>query len=69
MSAITTSEPEAEGFPLEELQVQAWRREQLERLGVTRQTAELLGELVDWHDAAALVGRGCPPELAVEILR
>jgi hypothetical protein len=25
--------------------------------------------LVDWHEIAALVARGCPPELALEIAR
>jgi hypothetical protein len=26
-------------------------------------------DVVDWHDLAALVRRGCPPILALEIVR
>ena len=53
----------------EELQIHAWRAEQLERLGLPRVLAERFAELVDWHDLANLVGRGCPLDLAFEIAR
>jgi hypothetical protein len=46
-----------------------WRLEQLEKLGVSRIKAALFAASVDWHEIAALVARGCPPELAVEIVR
>jgi hypothetical protein len=48
---------------------QAWRAEQLCLLGFPRTLAELFADRVDWHDVAALVARGCPPELALEIVR
>jgi hypothetical protein len=53
----------------EELLIHAWRAEQLLRLGLPYRLAERFAELVDWHDLAALIGRGCPPELALEIAR
>jgi hypothetical protein len=53
----------------EELLIHAWRAEQLHRLGLSRALAETFAGLVDWHEIAALVGRGCPPELALEIAR
>ncbi|MDX6511396.1 MAG: hypothetical protein QOE36_900 [Gaiellaceae bacterium] len=51
----------------EELLIQAWRAEQLSRLGLSRILAETFADLVDWHDIAALVARGCPPKLALQI--
>ena len=60
-------EPEARDD--EEVLVHEWRIEQLLRLGVAAALAERCAALVDWHDIAALVARGCPPELAVEIVR
>ncbi len=53
----------------EELAVQAWRSEQLRRLGLSRILAETFAGLVDWHEVAGLVARGCSPELALEIAR
>jgi hypothetical protein len=53
----------------EELSIQTWRAEQLRRLGLSRILAETFAGLVDWHDVAALVARGCSPELALEIAR
>ena len=49
--------------------VHAWRTEQLERLGVTRTFADVYAGLVDWHQIADLVERGCSPLLALEIIR
>ncbi len=49
--------------------IHAWRAEQLQRLGLPPILAETFAELVDWHDIAALVARGCTPELALEIAR
>jgi len=64
-------------MPVEELdertneirRVRAWREEQLRRLGLPSVVAEAFADLVDWHALAALVDRGCPPELALEIVR
>jgi hypothetical protein len=46
-----------------------WQVERLEQLGVSTIKASLFAGYVDWHEIAALVGRGCPPELAIEIVR
>jgi hypothetical protein len=53
----------------EELSIHAWRAEQLRRLGLPRTLAVTFAGLVDWHEMATLVARGCPPELALEITR
>jgi hypothetical protein len=53
----------------EELAIKSWHAEQLRRLGVSRTLAERFAGLVDWHEVAALVGRGCKPDLALEIAR
>ena len=48
-----------------------WRAEELERAGYDHGDAVELASRpdVDLHAAIALVERGCPPELAVLILR
>jgi hypothetical protein len=53
----------------EELLVREWRTEQLLRLGLPRTLATTFADLVDWHAMAELVERGCPPRLALEIIR
>jgi hypothetical protein len=53
----------------EEVLVHEWRAEQLTKLGVTTIVAQAIAGLVDWHELARLVERGCSPELAVEIVR
>ena len=53
----------------EELLIQSWSAEQLRRLGVPSNLAERFAGLIDWHEIAALVARGCSPELALEIVR
>jgi hypothetical protein len=53
----------------EELSIQAWRVEQLRRLGLSRIIAAAFAAFVDWHEVAALVARGCSPQLALEIAR
>jgi hypothetical protein len=63
---ISDAEP-VEHATAEELAIHAWRAEQLRRLGLSSTLAETFAGLVDWHDIAALVARGCPPELALEI--
>jgi len=49
--------------------VRAWRVEQLRRLGLGSTLAAALADVVDWHALAALIDRGCSPELALEIVR
>jgi hypothetical protein len=53
----------------QELLVHEWRAERLRWLGVPPAYAEVFADLVDWHMVAELVARGCPPGLALEIVR
>lgn len=53
----------------EEVRVYAWRVEQLGKLGISAMIAVAVANLVDWHDVACLVQKGCPPDLALEIAR
>jgi hypothetical protein len=53
----------------EDVRVHAWRAEQLRRLGLSTVIADVVATLVDWHEVANLVQRGCPLELALEIAR
>jgi hypothetical protein len=50
--------------------VERWRAEELERAGFAPDTAQILAGRsdIDLHAAARLVARGCPPDLAAEIL-
>jgi hypothetical protein len=48
--------------------VHEWRAEQLRRLGVPGAHAAVFADRVDWHAIADLVGRGCPPTLALKIV-
>jgi hypothetical protein len=52
----------------EDVIVDAWRVEQLRRLGLSRLLAVALAAEVDWHELADLLGRGCPLDLALEIV-
>jgi hypothetical protein len=49
--------------------VHDWRVTQLTRLGIPRLLAEGAASRVDWHEIAGLVQRGCPPLLALRIVR
>jgi hypothetical protein len=49
--------------------IHEWRAEQLAKLGISRIVAQAFAGLVDWHDLARLIERGCSPELALEIVR
>jgi hypothetical protein len=53
----------------EEARVYAWRVEQLGKLELSTIIADAVATLVDWHEVARLVQKGCPPELALEIAR
>jgi hypothetical protein len=48
--------------------VHDWRAGQLTRLGIPGSLAEAVADRVDWHQIAALIGRGCPPRLALRIV-
>jgi hypothetical protein len=69
MEPILMPTSDLENETEEELLVRQWRTEQLRRLGLSRILAEMFADLVDWHALAELVDRGCPPELALEIVR
>ena len=49
--------------------VHKWRVSQLTRLGIPGPLAECHADHLDWHQVARLVQRGCPPHLALRILR
>jgi hypothetical protein len=49
--------------------VHEWRVARLAHLGIPWPVAEAAAGHVDWHEMAALVQRGCPPWLALRILR
>ena len=49
--------------------VHDWRVTQLTRLGIPGLLAEDAASHVDWHEIARLVQRGCPPLLALRIVR
>jgi hypothetical protein len=53
----------------DDLLVHTWRVAQLTRLGVPRSLAETYADHLDWHQIARLVQRGCPPRLALRIIR
>ena len=63
---IEFDETEAEN---EDFRVYGWRVEQLGKLGISTVIADAMANLVDWHDVADLVQKGCPAELALEIAR
>jgi hypothetical protein len=64
MTAVTLKDQELE-------RVEAWRAEALERAGFDAQAAAELAARtdVDLHAAVDLLRDGCPPELALSILR
>ena len=49
--------------------VHEWRVRQLSRLGIPWSLAQTVADQVDWHQVARLVQRGCPPRLALSIVR
>ena len=53
----------------EDARVYAWRVERLSYLGLSNLVASAVAPLVDWHEIARLVERGCSPVLALEIVR
>ena len=70
MELIPTAEDEDLHHSVTEaVRVRAWRAEQLRRLDLPHTLAERFADLVDWHALAELIEHGCPPELALEIVR
>jgi|SRR5690242_3911804 hypothetical protein len=61
----TTSDPALDGFPEEELLLQARRRTQLQRLGVSREVAYRYADCVEYREVALLIECDWPPDLAV----
>lgn len=49
--------------------VHGWRVTRLMRLGIPAALAEAYADRLDWHQVAELVNRGCPPSLALRIIR
>jgi hypothetical protein len=49
--------------------VHEWRVTRLTGLGIPRLVAEADADNVDWHQIARLVWCGCPPLLALRIVR
>jgi hypothetical protein len=58
-----------EAIDVEGQLVHEWRVTRLTGLGVSRPMAEVYADTVDWHQIARLVRRGCPPLLALRIVR
>ena len=58
-----------EAIDLEDLIVHEWRVTRLTGLGIPWPIAEAEADKVDWHQIAGLVRRGCPPILALRIVR
>jgi ribose 1,5-bisphosphokinase PhnN len=52
----------------EDVLVLRWRAEQLRRFGLPSLLALALAPEVDWHELADLHRRGCPLDLALEIV-
>jgi hypothetical protein len=53
----------------DDMVVYNWRVSQLTRLGIPGPVAEVYADHIDWHQVARLVQRGCPPHLALRIVR
>ena len=68
-TTANTREDDAPDVDAQDLAVWQWRAEQLHRLGLSWLLARVFAAVVDWHDFANLVERGCSPELALEIVR
>ena len=61
--------PRLEAIDHDDLLVHEWRVRQLTRLGIPWSLAQAAADPVDWHQVATLVRRGCPPRLALQIIR
>lgn len=69
LSIVTTAEEPERRHPTEAERVFTFGVQQFERLGFTPPQAErLVGEGADYHDAEALLKRGCPVDIAFDLL-
>ena len=68
-SVLPAEDEDLESDVKEVLLVREWRAEQLRRLGLPSTLAETFADAVDWHALSALIERGCPLGLALEIVR
>ena len=69
MNTASTHDHDLDERSGEALLIRDWRIEQLRSLGLPRVAADVVADSVDWHDLAALLARGCPLALALEIVR
>jgi hypothetical protein len=53
----------------DDLLVHNWRVSRLRHLGIPGPLAEVHADHLDWHQIAKLVQHGCPPRLALRIVR
>ena len=58
-----------EAIDHDDLVAHEWRVRQLTGLGIPWSLAQATAGHVDWHQVAKLVRRGCPPRLALQIVR
>jgi hypothetical protein len=65
----TTASTWHEAIEVKEGRVHQWRASQLRRLGIPGPLAEVHADHLDWHQIARLVQHGCPPRLALRIVR
>ena len=61
--------PRHEAIDDDDLPVHEWRVTQLTRLGIPSSLAQAAADHVDWHQVAKLMRCGCPPRLALQIVR
>ena len=69
MEPTLMPETEADVRTDDHVLVHEWRAERLRDLGLPRTLADKFADRVDWRAVAAFGGRGCPAELALEIVR
>ena len=69
MKEPAPARPGHEAIDHGDLLVHEWRVTQLTRLGIPWSLAHAAAGYVDWHQVARLVHRGCPPRLALQIVR
>jgi hypothetical protein len=66
---VTPAVPDGHEAIEQDNAVHKWRVARLTRLGIPQPVAEAAAGHLDWHQVAALMQRGCPPRLALRILR
>ena len=69
MEPASQARPRPEAIDDDDRRVHDWRVTRLTRLGIPWSLAQAAAGHVDWHQVARLVRRGCPPRLALQIVR